>query len=160
MTGPPPSRPNAAPTLYLIIALKLAKGTLLLLLALGVYSLAGKDLNVLFDRFLRLVHLDPENKFFTAIGERLDNITPANVRLVASGTFMFGLFLLVSGGGLIFRMPWAIWLAVGESAFFIPVEIYELVRRPSYELLIVLGVNVMIVSYLLINRHRLFRHHH
>jgi len=160
MTVTPPPRPKRAPTLYLIIALKLAKGTVLLVVALGVYSLAGKDLQDLFNRFLLWAQLDPENKFFAAAGDRLDRITPANVRLVASGTFLFGLYLLISGGGLIFRLPWAIWLAIGESAFFIPLEIYELARRPSYELLAVLGVNVMIVSYLLSNRHRLFRHHH
>ena len=153
------STKKRAPTLYAIIALKLVKGTLLLLLALGVYSLAGKDLGDAYDHFLRLIHLDPENKFFSAIGDRLDKVTPSHVRQVASGTFLFGLFLLISGGGLIFRAPWAIWLAIGESGFFIPIEIYELVRHPSYEVLTVLVVNVMIVSYLLLNRHRLFRHH-
>ena len=54
-----------APTLYLIVAIKLTKGIALLLLALGVFSLANKDLADLFDQFLRWVHLDPERKFFT-----------------------------------------------------------------------------------------------
>jgi hypothetical protein len=69
-----------APTLYFIVGIKIVKGVLLLLVALGVYSLAGRDLQDLFDRFLRWVHLDPEGRFFTAVGERLDNITPANVQ--------------------------------------------------------------------------------
>ena len=34
-----------APTLYAIIVIKLVKGLVLLLLALGVYSLADNDLN-------------------------------------------------------------------------------------------------------------------
>ena len=48
---------------------------------------------------------------------------------LASGTLLYGLFLLVGGTGLAFRANWAIWLAIGESAFFIPIEIFELVRH-------------------------------
>ena len=165
-----------APTLYFIIAIKLAKGAALLLLALGVFSLANKDLSDVFDQFLRWVHLDPERSFFAGIGNWLDTITPANVREVASGTFLCGLFLIVLGLGLAFRAKWAIWLAIGESAFFIPIEIFELVRHhrlaasglprpelfphPKIGLAIVLAINVLIVWYLYTNRERLFRHHH
>ena len=155
-----------APTLYFIIAVKLVKGLLSLVLAFGVYKLAGSDLSDYFDRFVHWVHLDPENRFLTDLGDRIDQITPANVRLWATGTFLYSLFALVEGVGLIFRMPWAGWLAIGESAFFIPIEIYELVRHPGGEyhrsevLLVVLVLNIFIVWYLYANRKRLFRHHH
>ena len=118
-----------APTLYFIVAIKLIKGAALLLLALGVFSLANKNLSDVFDQFLRWVHLDPERSFFQGIGDWLDTITPTNVRVVASGTFLCGLFLIVLGLGLAFRAKWAIWLTIVESAFFIPVEIFELVRH-------------------------------
>jgi uncharacterized membrane protein (DUF2068 family) len=171
----PTTPTKRAPMLYFIVAIKLIKGAALLLLALGVYSLAKKDLPDLFDQFLRWVHLDPERSFFQGIGDWLDTITPANVRWVASGTFLCGLFLIVLGLGLAFRAKWAIWLAIGESGFFIPIEIFELVRHHRYELtnnlppewfqhpklgiFIVLALNVLIVWYLLKNRKRLFRHH-
>jgi uncharacterized membrane protein (DUF2068 family) len=170
---PPKKRP--APTLYFIIAVKLVKGAALLLLALGFLSLANKDLPDLFNQFLEWVHLDPERSFFTAIAGWLDTITPNNMRVVASGMSLCGLFLLVEGFGLAFRAKWAIWLTIGESAFFIPVEIFELLRRhrpnlpdqprpeffhhPKIGLLIVLALNILIVWYLLANRKRLFRHH-
>jgi uncharacterized membrane protein (DUF2068 family) len=118
-----------APMLYFIVAIKLIKGVALLLLALGVFSLVNKNLSDVFDQFLRWVHLDPERSFFQGIGDWLDTITPTNVRVVASGTFLCGLFLIVLGFGLAFRAKWAIWLAIGESAFFIPIEIFELVRH-------------------------------
>ena len=155
-----------APTLYFIIAIKLVKGAALLLLGLGVFTLANKDLPDLFNQFLRWVHLDPENRFFGSIGEWLDQITPQNVRVIASGTFLLGIFLLVEGFGLVYRAKWAIWVAIGESAFFIPIEIFELIPRPNVihhhpiGLFIVLIINVAIVWYLSKNRERLFRHHH
>ena len=163
-----------APTLYFIIACKLIKGVLSLLLALGVYKMTGVGLSDLFDRFVHWVHLDPENRFLSDIGDRLDLITPANVRWMATGTLLYSLFALVEGVGLIFRVPWAGWLAIGESAFFIPIEIFELIRphnpgsadhpqaallnHPRIDLLILLALNLIIVWYLYTNRNRLFRH--
>lgn len=162
-----------APTLYFIAAIKIVKGAALLLAAAGIFSLAGKDLQEEFDQFIRWVHLDPENRFFSNIGGWLDTVTAKNVYAVAAGTLLYGLFLIVGGSGLAFRAKWAIWLAIGESAFFIPIEVFELVRRrmpeaegrramfahPKIGLAIVLMVNVVIVWYLYKNRSRLFRHH-
>ena len=149
-----------APTLYFIIVCKLIKGVLSLLLALGVYKMTGAGLSDLFDRLVHWVHLDPENRFLSEIGDKLDAVTPANVRWVATGTFLYSLFSLVEGFGLIFRVPWAGWLAIGESAFFIPIEVRELVVRPHWFVFGVLAFNVLIVWYLYANRSWLFRHHH
>ena len=173
--------PNRAPTLYFIAIGKLAKGVVLLLLAAGIFSLAGKDLQDNFERFIAWIHLDPENRFFGNIGEWLETITPNSVRATALATLLYGLFLLVGGTGLAIRAKWAIWLTIGESAFFIPIEVLELSRRhprpivtddsqplppvhhffphPKIGLAIVLILNILIVWYLLKNRERLFRHH-
>jgi uncharacterized membrane protein (DUF2068 family) len=148
-----------APTLYFIIFAKLVKGTLALALAFGILKLADKDLPELFNRLVLWVHLDPENNFLSDINDRLQTITAANVRVVAVGTFLYSMFSLVEGIGLLYRVSWAGWLAIGESAFFIPIEVRELVRHPNWYVMAVLGFNVLIVWYLFANRHRLFRHH-
>ncbi len=152
-------KPKRAPTLYFIIAGKLLKGSLALALAFGILRLIGRDLSDLFGQLVTWVHLDPESRFFSDIGERLDQITPANVRWVAVATFVYSLFSFVEGFGLMYRVPWAGWLAIGESAFFIPIEVHELVRHPHWFLLGVLAFNVLIVWYLFANRSWLFRHH-
>ena len=149
-----------APTLYFIIGCKLIKGTLAVALALFIFKLAGQDLSDAFDRLLQWFHLDPESRFFSEIGNRLDRVTPANVRWVGVLTVVYSLFSLVEGVGLMFRAPWAGWLAIGESAFFIPIELRELILRPHWFALGVLGFNVLIVWYLYANRSWLFRHHH
>ena len=154
----PQARTARAPTLYAIIALKLGKGLLLLLIALGVYTLAGKDLQEEFDHFLRWVKLDPENVFFSRVGQWLDTFSLANVRWVATGTLLYSLFSLVEGFGLILRVSWAGWMAIGESAFFIPIEIYELTKKFSSVLFAILVINIVIVWYLVKNRQRLFHH--
>ena len=158
---PPPPSSKRAPTLYLIIAIKFLKGAGLLLLAVGVYMLRNKDLQDVFDNSLQWLHLDPENKFFNGIGDWLNTVTPSNVKFVASGAFLYGMLLTVEGFGLAFHKRWAVWLVVGQSAFFVPVEIYDLLRRhkashSSWPVLTLLGINLLIVWYLLKNRERLF----
>jgi uncharacterized membrane protein (DUF2068 family) len=152
-------KPKRAPTLYFIIAAKLIKGTIAVALALFIFKLAGQDLSEAFDRLIHWFHLDPESRFFSEIGDKLDKITPANVRWVGVVTVLYSLFSLVEGIGLIFRAPWAGWLAIGESAFFIPIEVRELIIRPNWFVFGVLAFNILIVWYLFANRSWLFRHH-
>jgi uncharacterized membrane protein (DUF2068 family) len=155
-SGPAPAARKKAAGLYTIIALKLGKSALLLGVAFGIYSLIDSDLRSELERFLRWVRVDPEHAFFVALGERLEQITPANIRFVASGTFLYAALLVVEGVGLTRRASWAAWLAIGETAFFIPLELFELVRHFSRGILVILLVNVAIVWYLLRNRARLF----
>ncbi|MBP8259021.1 MAG: DUF2127 domain-containing protein [Verrucomicrobia bacterium] len=154
-----PTCPQRAPTLYAIVGFKLLKGFLLLALALGVYRLAGDDLPALYDQALRLIRLDPEKEFFVQLAHKVSTITPANIRWVAVGTGLYSLFSLVEGFGLILRVSWAGWLAIGESLFFIPIEIRKLHHAYSTTVLIILILNIFIFCYLFRNRHRLFRHH-
>jgi uncharacterized membrane protein (DUF2068 family) len=153
----PRTRQRAA-GLYTIIALKLGKGLLLFGIALGIFSLLGDDLRLEFERLLRWSNLDPEQRFFADLGARLQELTPSNLRWIASGTLLFALLLLVESVGLMFRVFWAAWLAIGETAFFIPIEIYDLIREFSFTVLLILIVNSVMVGYLVRNRNRLFHH--
>ena len=78
----------------------------------------------------------------------------------AAGLFFYSLFGWVEGIGLIFRVSWAGWLAIGESLFFVPLEYLELRHHFSWAVVAVMIANIIICWYLLSNRKRLFRHHH
>src|SRR4029077_5032726 len=113
---------------------------------------------------LHFLRVNPESKFFTDVAIQVGALNESRVLQVAIGTFLYRLFSLVEGVGLIFRVSWAGWLAIGESAFFIPIEVYELVHRfglfhrISTTVAVILIINVIIVGYLLKNRQRLFHH--
>ena len=151
-----------APTLYAIIALKLVKGSLFLALAIFAYTLSDNDLPAEFQNFLHHLRLNPERKFWADLARQVGHLTEGKVLWAAAGTLIYSLFSLVEGVGLIFRVSWACWMAIVESAFFVPIEVYELVRRPkfSWSIFIVTIINILIVWYLAKNRHRLFHHHH
>ncbi len=147
-----------APGLWGIIFFKLFKGMVLLSIALGIYSLIDTNLPKDFRALLEFLNLDPEKKFWVETARHLESITPKNLLWIASGTFLYSLFSLSQFFGLMFRQPWAGWLAISEGAFFIPIEVFELGHRYSIGLTLILIVNVFIVSYLFRNRLRLFDH--
>jgi len=155
-----------APTLYAIIAIKLAKGLLFVTLAIVMWTLSDNDLPADFQNLLQHLRFNPERKFWADLARQIGQLTEAKVLWAAAGTLIYSLFSLVEAVGLMFRVSWAGWLAIGESVFFIPIEIYELLHRreghPGHPMVVVviLGINILIVWYLLQNRRRLFRHHH
>jgi uncharacterized membrane protein (DUF2068 family) len=147
-----------APTLYGIVAFKLIRGVLLLMLAMKVYALVGEHLRPHFDEIVKRLRLDPETEFFDRLGDRIDAIKPVNVGWAATGALLYGLLSVGEGVGLALRARWAGLLVIAESGFFVPLETYALIRRPSLTIVAILILNVAIVLYLHRNRERLFRH--
>ena len=126
------------------------------------YTLSDNDLPAEYRNLLHHLHFNPEHKFWADLAARVGQLTEARVLWVAVATLVYSLFALVEGIGMIFRVSWACWLAIGESAFFIPLEVTELVNGTLHPLIVtaVLALNIVIVWYLAANRQRLFRHHH
>ena len=171
----PPLKKRAV-TLYAIIVFKLVKGLLCLVLAVFLYCESDNDISQDYQDFLqnplvnsvfKVLRIHPESKLFTQLAEHLGNLTEAKVKWAAWGAVLLSLFPLVEGIGLIFRVSWAGWLAIGESAFFLPIEFYELVNhqmeRPDtfpWSIFVVMVINIIIVWYLYDNREVLFHHHH
>ncbi len=149
-----------APTLYVIIAFKLLKGSLFAALAFVAYALSDNDLPQEFADLMHFLRVHPDNRFFSDLALKVGQLTEANVLWTAAATLFYSLFSLVEGVGMIFRVGWAGWLAIGESAFFIPIEVFELIHNYSSAVALVTIINVIIVWYLYQNRERLFHHHH
>jgi uncharacterized membrane protein (DUF2068 family) len=147
-----------APTLWVIIAIKLVRAILLIYVAVGAYSLVGQDLRPHFEDAVRLVKLDPETDFFVKLGDRLDAVKPGSVAWVATGALLYGILSLAEGIGLILRVRAVGWLVLAESAFFIPVECNALLHNFTPGIFVILLFNVGIVVYFWRNRERLFKH--
>jgi uncharacterized membrane protein (DUF2068 family) len=156
-----PTKP--APTLYIIIVMKVVKGLFFVSLALAAYVLSDNDLPAEYKNWLHWMnhwtHLNPEKRFWVEIAAKVGDLTEARMLRVALGTFIYSLFSLVEGVGLMFRVSWAGWLSIGEAGFFIPIEIIDLLHGFSWVVLVIMLLNILIFWYLLQNRDRLFRHH-
>jgi uncharacterized membrane protein (DUF2068 family) len=145
-----------APTLYGIITFKLVKGALFTTLGLVAYAYSDNNLPEEYRSLLHFLHVNPERHFWVFLAGKIGSLTESNLLLVSAATLIYGLFALVEGIGLYCRVSWASWMAIGESALFIPIELYELRVHFSKSVTVILLLNLIIFWYLLLNRKRLF----
>jgi uncharacterized membrane protein (DUF2068 family) len=145
------TRTQRAPTLYAIIAFKFLKGLSLVLVGLGFFLIQEGDLRAQIADTLRMANVGQATS-----DEWLKMINAGNLSWLTIGSVIYGLFSWLEGLGLFLRATWAAWAAIGESAAFVPVEMWQLGRGFSVTLFVILLLNIGVVWYLYHYRGRLF----
>ena len=142
-----------------LIALERA-GRGVLLLAAGVYLLfhLNSDFGRLGERVIRAIELDPRRPFFHRIVAYLHHLHASELRVAAIVAIGYGVLELVEGTGLWLDQLWAEYLTVIATSLLVPLEVYELVRKPSLWKAVGIAVNLLIVAYLARRLHRRVKH--
>jgi uncharacterized membrane protein (DUF2068 family) len=135
--------------LKLIGGFKFVCGLLLVALGVGLFRHAHDDPAAEAEHLVSALKLDPDNFYIHTAIEKVTNIKPKQLRAIGAGTFLYALMYLVEGGGLLLRKHWAEYLTVVATGLFIPLEIYEVVRRITVGRVGLLAINVAIVAYLI-----------
>ena len=122
----------------------------LLLLAAGIYLLvkSGANFGDIANHLARRIELDPRRPFIRHLVAKLGHLRKHEVKLFGAAAIGYGVLELVEGGGLFYRKRWAEWLTVVATSLLVPVELYELVRHPSWLKAAGIAVNIAIVVYL------------
>jgi len=141
-------QPRSRRILRLIAAERIVRGVLLL--AAGVYLLfhVNSDFGRVAERVLRAIDLDPRRPLFHRVIAYLHHLHASEVRIAALFALGYGVLELVEGTGLWLDQLWAEYLTVIATSLLVPLELYELVRRPSALKAGGLVVNLAIVAYL------------
>lgn len=136
------------PGLRWIAAFKLVKALTLLLVGIGVLTLVHRDVAALLRQAVMALHVDPDNHFLHGIIARVGLMNDRQLEQLSLGTFLYAAVLVTEGAGLWFGKIWAEYLTVVATSSLIPLELYELTRHPTLVRLLVLGINVVVVAYL------------
>ncbi len=134
--------------LRLIGAFKLLKALLLLAGALGALSLAHGDAADVLERVTTELHIDPEGRHVGRIVQKILSLDERHLRAFSAGMIVYACVFVVEGVGLILKKVWAEWFTVSVTASFVPLEVYEIARRPGAIRIGALAVNLAIVGYL------------
>ena len=132
-----------------IAGYNLAKGLLILALAIGLLGLLHRDVHEIAGHWITLLGLDLENRHIAALLARLDLVTDQQVGQLSRLAFLFSAVFFVEGGGLLCHQRWAKYLTVLVTASFVPVELYETLHRFGFAKLTLLVLNIAIVALLL-----------
>jgi uncharacterized membrane protein (DUF2068 family) len=125
----------------------------LLLFAVGVGGLVLVDQNQLLvvKEWLGVIRLDPENRFIHWLLTRVLPVSDQMLEAFSIGSFVYGGLAFVQGGGLLFSKPWASYLTMVVVGSFIPWELYSMLGNVTPLKILTLGINVVIVGYLLMS---------
>jgi uncharacterized membrane protein (DUF2068 family) len=136
--------------LQVIAAFKLSKGLVLFAVGIGAVKLLHKDLAFEVERWADLFRVDPNNRYIHRLLESFSILDARKLKELSVGTFFYSTLLLTEGTGLLLGKRWAKYFTIAATSSFIPLEIYELMKRVSSAKLVVLLLNVVVVLYLVI----------
>jgi uncharacterized membrane protein (DUF2068 family) len=140
--------------LRLIAVFKFLKAALLIALGIGLFKLLHKDVGNVLERWCEALRLDPGRHFVNLALEKAAHLSPAQVKKLGLGSFLYAGLFLAEGTGLWLRKRWGEWLTVIITSSLVPVEVYEIYRHASWAKVGVLAVNVVIVIYLICHMRR------
>jgi uncharacterized membrane protein (DUF2068 family) len=99
-------------------------------------------------------HLNPARHHPQILIDAATHLSNARLRWLACAALVYSTVRFVEAYGLWRMRAWAEWFAIVSSAVYLPVEVFELVHRPTAVKAIVLLLNALLVAYLLMVRWR------
>jgi uncharacterized membrane protein (DUF2068 family) len=140
------------------------RGLVLALLGVAVLKLKSTQVSIqdLFERdlkalnpFFRQVHFKVSDSSTIASIEKVLHARSTTLTVVAVALILYGALQIAEGIGLWSMQRWGEYLAVVGTTAFIPLEIYEIIDKPTWLKIVVFVINVAAVVYLLVAK-RLF----
>lgn len=131
-----------------IALFKLAKAALLLTFGVAALRLVNTDLGAILGEWVPRIGLSPASRDVGRVLLEATALTPTRIREVGLGSLVYAGLFATEGLGLWFLKRWAEWMTIVITSSLIPVEIWEILRRPNATKIVVLVVNVAVVGYL------------
>jgi len=135
--------------LKLLATYYLLQGLLLAALGLGGVILMDQDHALVMQQWLHLIHSDPDNRHIHGLLTKAFSINDHQLEALSIGSFVYAALALVQGGGLLYGRRWASYLTVVMIASFLPLELYTVMNHVTPLRVTALGVNGVIVWYLI-----------
>jgi uncharacterized membrane protein (DUF2068 family) len=145
-----PDAPKRFGMLRVIAVYKLGKVLLLLAAAYGVLRLRDASFIARIYSWASTLPSGLEQDVVTRGLVWFSGLSTARVEEIGSVTLAYAAIFATEGIGLWLRKRWAEWMTIVVTASLIPLELWEVVNRPSAGKALVLFVNVAIVWYLII----------
>lgn len=135
--------------LLLIAFYKFLHALVFIAIGLGAHRLLHKDIADQVDLLARHLRFNPESRLVNFILERASLIDDPVLRRIGFVAYCYAGVTLIEGIGLYLEKAWGEFLALAITASFLPLEIFEIVRRLTWVRVGLLAINVLVFVYLL-----------
>jgi uncharacterized membrane protein (DUF2068 family) len=147
-----------------VATVEFTKGIVVILAAAGVFSMRRKDIWGIAESFLEFFHVNPLNHYVGVLVDLVYRVSDVRLWKIAVVASVYVIIRFVEAYGLWYVRPWAEWLALASGAIYIPFEVADMLRHPTWFRLLVIVINLGIVLYMLalrleaIKKHSAARH--
>lgn len=138
---------------------KICKGVLALIGGLLLLRLMHRNLPDLAVHWMERLHIEQHSALGRLILHRLLSIHNRNIAWLAAGLFGYVPLAFAEGIGLMLRKVWAEWLTLVLTFALIPVEVREVILRPTWLRVLILVLNIAVLIYLIVRLRRDRRRH-
>ena len=137
-----------------VATIELTKGIIVALAGLGLVSMRHKDIWGLTESFLDFLHVSPHHhhRVFKVFIDLVYRVRDVRLWQIATVAAIYVTLRFIEAYGLWHIRPWAEWLAFVSGAIYIPFEVADLLRHPTWFRVLVIAVNLLIVLYMLMLR--------
>ena len=131
-----------------VALMEAVKGAVVLGAGFGLLSLLNRDVQRIAAALVTHVHIDPQSHYAALFLDAANKLTDARLWALAAFSLVYAAVRFAEGYGMWFGQRWGSWLGAVSGAIYVPVEVYELLHRPSALKVGTLSLNVVVVAYL------------
>ena len=124
------------------------KGLFVLLAGFGLLAYIHTNLHLAAEQLVRHFHLNPASRYPRIFLDLADNVTDAQLWVLALSALLYAVIRFVEAYGLWLQRRWAEWFGLFAGAIYVPIEIFEVARKVTWPRVSLLIVNAAIVVYL------------
>lgn len=144
----PPGHVDHRAGLRAVALFELFKGLLVLLAGVGALKLMGENIQAVAERLVRRSHLNPAHHYPRIFIEAAGSLDDRKLVWLAVAAAVYSIIRFAEAYGLWWERHWAEWLAVISASLYVPLEIYELVKYPTWVKVGMIAINLLIIGYL------------
>jgi uncharacterized membrane protein (DUF2068 family) len=134
--------------LVLIALFKLGQALLFVAIGVGALRLVGKDLGDALTNLANHLRFNPESRLVNFVLEKASLVDDRMLRRLSAVFFLYAALDLAEGIGLYLEKMWGEFLTLIITASFLPLEIYEVMRRVTWIRVSLLTINTLVLLYL------------
>jgi uncharacterized membrane protein (DUF2068 family) len=138
----------SAAGLRAVATFEAAKGIAVLLLGIALLAV-HKHVEPFTESLLFHLHIGFDRRLAHSLLNAATKITDARLWMIAAATMSYATVRFVEAWGLWHRRVWAEWFALLSGALYLPLEILKVAERADWERVAVLGVNIIVLLYML-----------
>ncbi|HEY6167259.1 MAG TPA: DUF2127 domain-containing protein [Verrucomicrobiae bacterium] len=136
------------PGLRAVAVFELVKGLLVLLAGVGALALIGENAQKVAEQLIRRSHLNPAQHYPRIFIQAASHIDDTKLFWLAAAAVVYSVIRFAEAYGLWLERHWAEWLAVISASLYVPLEVYEMFRYPTWVKAGTIAINLVVIIYL------------